>query len=272
MIISSNKYPLILIYSIYSGFTAEINVCGQLGQTNCKNGTAIKSKYQFSTFKYLYVSSKFDYNNPGSEPIYYLKDMDIKIGYYGVSYFTQKLICDEVIQSDSKSYIYGSEAKFSNYLFSNSYQYAKVEMNIAKEYDRYTVYNPDNILSSNLIGGQLIQTASSGQSPIIKMFIILCLIAQVGGLYSFIHSLFSIVVVAFNRKVCQTEILNLMKFIKLKSRIQMPYYDPSEFQLRKNGIKVKPVSDINKVGSDMKNKEKVKLIKKQILVFISIKL
>ena len=253
---------MILIYSIYSGFTAEINLCGHLGQTNCKNGTAIKSKYQYTSVKYIYVSSKFDYNNPGSEPIYYIKDMDIVLGYYGVSYFTQNLFCDEVIQSDTKSFIYSSEVKFSNYLFVSANQFAKVEMEIAKEYDRYSIYKPDNFLSSNPIGGQLIQTASSGKSPIVKMFIIMCLIAQVGGLYSFIHSLFSIVVVAFNRKVCQTEILNLLKFIKSKLNNRMPSYDPSEFQLSKNRIKVKPVSDINKVGSDMKNEEKVKLIKK----------
>ena len=194
--------------------------------------------------------------------------MIISIGYYGFSYFTQKLICNEVYQSDTKSYIYESDVKFSNYLFTSSDQFAKVEMEIAKEYDRFTVYNPDNILSSNLIGGQLIQTASSGQSPIIKMFIILCLIAQVGGLYSFIHSLFSIVVVAFNRKVCQTETLNLMKFIKSKLNSPMPGYDPNEFQFNKSRIKVKPVTDINKVESDMRNKEKVKLIHK---AYVSIK-
>ena len=257
---------MILIYLIYSGFTAEINVCGSSGQTNWKNGMAIKTKYQSTSFKYLYVSSKFDYDNPGPEPTYYIKDIDIYVGLYGISLFTQKLFCNEVVQSDTKSYIYGSEAKFSNYIFDSQYNMAKVEMEIAKEYDRYTIYEPVNILSSNLIGGQLIQTASSGQSSIIKMFIILWLIAQVGGLYSFIHSLLSIVIVTFNRKVCQTEILNLLKFIKLKSCIQMPNYDPSDFNLSRNVVKVKPVSDINKISQKMKNEDKEKVIKQDITI------
>ena len=58
----------------YSGFTAEVNICGHLGQTNCKEFYSIRKKYQYTTVKYLYINSKFDYDNPGAEPIYEIKE------------------------------------------------------------------------------------------------------------------------------------------------------------------------------------------------------
>ena len=186
--------------------------------------------------------------------------MDVYLDYYGTWYFTHKLISNEVVQSGTTSYIYDSNAKFTNYMYLNSYQVVKIDLNLSKDFDRYTFYNPGNFLTSNPNPGQLIKTASADQSGLIQMLIILCLLSQIGGLHSFLHSLLSTVMENFNRKLFQIEISNLLRFIKSNSNSSAPEYNPSEFNLGQIGSKVKPISDENQEANDMRNENKVKFI------------
>ena len=241
----------------YSGFTAEVNICGHLGQTNCKEFYSIKNKYQYTTVKYLYINSKFDYDNPGAEPTYEIKDMDIYLGYYGTWYYTHKLFTNEVVKSNTTSYIFDSDARYTNFLYVNSYQVAKVELKLDKEFDRYTIYSPSSFLSSNPNPGVLIQTASSGLSSVSQMLIVLCLFSQVGGLYFFMRSLLFTVLDTFNRKMFQTEVVNLLRFMKTNSNSLAPEYEPNDFNLSRRVTKVKPVLSANQNGNSIKNEKEV---------------
>ena len=186
--------------------------------------------------------------------------MDIYLDYYGTWYFTHKLVSNEVVQSGTTSYIYDSNAKFTNYMYVNSYQVVKIDLHLSRDFDRYTFYNPGNFLTSNPNPGQVIKTASTGQSSLIQMLIILCLLSQIGGLHSFMYSLLSTVIETFNKKMYQIEISNLLRFIKSNSNSSAFEYNPSEFNLGQIGSKVKPISDENQEANNMKNGNKVKFI------------
>ena len=187
--------------------------------------------------------------------------MDVYLDYYGISYFTHKIVSNEVVQSGTTSYIYDSNTKFTNYMYENFYEVVRIDIYLSRDFDRYTFYNPGNFLTSNPNPGQVIKTASTGQSSLIQMLIILCLLSQIGGLHSFVHSLISTVMETLNKKLFQIEISNLLRFIKSNSNSSAFEYNPSEFNLGQIGSKVKPISDENQEANNMKNGNKVKFIK-----------
>ena len=184
--------------------------------------------------------------------------MDIYLDYYGTFYYTHKLYTNEVIQSNTTSYIFDSDTKYSNYLYLNTYQIARVDLNLAKKYDQYTIYSPGSFLSSNPNPGALIQTASSGLSSVSQMLIVLCLFSQVGGLYFFMRSLLFTVLDTFNRKMFQTEVVNLLRFMKSNSNSLAPEYEPNDFNLSRRVTKVKPVSYANQNGKSIQNEKEVR--------------
>lgn len=195
--------------------------------------------------RYIYVKSKFNYDSPGSKPEYVIENMDIRVGYYGYWHISHKLYPNEIVESGKTTQIYNSDVRLADYIHSNNYQIMKFDLFLSKEFDRYTIYDPGNFFSSNPNPGVLIQTSSSGQSSLLQMFIILCLLSQIGGLYSFIHWLVSVVFETINKKLYQMEIINLLRFLKVNTINVGATYHPQEFNLNRAGSRVKPIPDGN---------------------------
>ena len=235
-------------------------MCGHLGQTNWKEFYSIKGKYQWTTIKYLWVNAKFDYDNPGSEPIYSLESRDVYLGYYGTWYYDLDISPTEVVDSEVVSTYYKTDSEFTNFLYVNSYQVVKMTILLQKEFERYTLYSPGNFLSSNPNIGQLIVCLGTNSSTIIQMFLILCLFSQIGGLYSFMQIIFSKLIESFNRRMFLLETINILRFLKNNSENAHLDYDPKEFDLKRSITgKVKPVQNSDFKAKSIKSSDKVKI-------------
>ena len=181
--------------------------------------------------RYLYVNSNFDYNNPSSLPVHSIESKDIYLNYYGYWEYQIDLNGHEIVQNNVITNFYEAHDQFTYYEYGDFWQVIKIDILLGKSYDSYKILGESSLMSINNINGILMMYSNINSISVIKLYIILTIFSNIGGIFSFFHFLFGKAIELINEKIMTMEAINIMRYVKQNKQNSKISFIPEEFQL-----------------------------------------